>query len=210
MKVKTFSVGQLCTNCYIISSEQSAVIIDPGFMTEKLRQQVEQNSNIIKGILLTHGHVDHISAVAQVKELTDAPIAIHKADSEALFDAEKSLCTMLNDMYSQPNLSQQPEILLEGGETLKFGDIEVKVIHTPGHTDGGVCFLIDNLLFSGDTLFCGSIGRTDFPTGDYNKMMKSLHELSALDNDYFVYPGHGTPTTLENEKRNNPYMVNNI
>ena len=210
MKVKTYEVGSLSANCYIVSTEQSAVVIDPGFMIEKFLEQITQNKEKIKGILLTHGHIDHISAVMQVKELTGAPIAIHKADSKGLFDANISLCNMMNGMYVQPKVDKQPEILLEGGETLEFGDIEIKVIHTPGHTDSGVCFLIENLLFTGDTLFAGNIGRTDFPTGDYNKMKESLHKLAALDKDYFVYPGHGIPTTLEKEKSNNPYMVDNI
>jgi len=210
MKVKTYAVGPLCANCYFVSSEQSAVVIDPGFLTDKVRTQVTDNKEIIKGILLTHGHADHISAVRQVKELTGAPIAIHKADSGALFDGDKSLCNMMDGMYIQPKGDKQPEILLEGGETLKFGDILCQVIHTPGHTDGGVCFIIENMLFSGDTLFCGSIGRTDLPGGDYNKMKESILKLSALEKDYFVYPGHGMPSTLQREKTNNPYMVKNI
>lgn len=210
MKVKTYGGGALGTNCYIVSTEQSAVVIDPGFLTDGLRTQINESKGIIKGILLTHGHADHISAAAEVKEITGAPVAIHKSDSAALHNPDISLCTMMDGMYEVPKPIKQPEILLEGGETLNFDDIEVKVIYTPGHTIGGVCFLIDNMLFSGDTLFSGTVGRTDLPTGDYNMIKKSMDVLSALDNDLFVYPGHGTPSTIQREKTNNPYMVKDI
>ena len=201
MNIITERQGPLGGNCYMLSSQTGAIIIDPSAVTETLENFIRENAGKQMLILATHRHFDHVSAVAATRTLSGAAVAIHPDDACGL---ESSVDSMGIDfgIYHEP---VTPDILLSDGQVLTVGDITVRVIHTPGHTIGSCSFLIENALFSGDTLFCQSVGRTDFPTGDTGALMQSLGRLFALDCDYTVYPGHEQPTTLYYEKSYNPF-----
>jgi len=200
MQVTTVQVGELQTNCYILTAGNDAVVIDPGAEGERLFQLLGDRN--LLAILLTHGHADHIAALNPLREPTGAPVYIHADDAEMLTDSQANLSWMMSIFTTQP-----ADQLLTDGQELAFGDISLRVIHTPGHTRGGVCFDdgVDNL-FVGDTLFCESIGRTDFPGGDMNSLCTSVKEKLFPLGDRSVYPGHGPVTTLAHERRNNPFL----
>ena len=154
----------------------------------------------------THGHFDHILFDEQIRAKFNIPLAVHKADAEMLSNPFQ------NGSYSFLNKSlsiEKPEILFSDGQIIKLSFAQFKVIHTPGHTEGGICLLFDGFILTGDTLFAGSIGRTDFPNGDYRKMLDSLEKLKKLPLKTVVYPGHGSITTIANELRRNPFFNGN-
>lgn len=193
------------TNCYFTVDENSreALVIDPGGDFEKLKDAVvSKNLKIVK-ILLTHAHFDHILALESMRELTGAPLLIHRDDADLLCDPEKNLMLRFSGEDKTP---KPAEILLSDGDAVTFGSCSLKVMHTPGHTPGSICLISEDTIISGDTLFRESIGRYDFPGGDYSVLMSSLEKLKALDFDYRVLPGHGASTHLQYEKENNLYL----
>lgn len=202
MEIKTISVGWNATNCYIIFDRNTceASVIDPGGDAERILDFINKNNLKVKNIFLTHGHFDHILGVQQVKEATGARVVIHEADAICLRDTHASL---YNSLMPEPFRVAKPDVLLKGGERTIIGGVEMLFVHTPGHSPGSMCFFISNVLFSGDTLFADTIGRSDFPTSDPSLLAASLRDLYALNRDFVVYPGHGEPTSLVYEKAHN-------
>jgi len=198
MQIQTFNVGMLSTNCYVVNCPETkeAIIIDPGFdasyEAEQIISYVDKNTLKVKFIVNTHGHADHISGDAVLKRKYGVPICIHTFDVLCL--------NVLGEVISPAN------ILLEDGGLLKFGQMTLKVMHTPGHTPGGISLVGENLVFTGDTLFAGGIGRTDFAGGSDREMRLSLKKLLCLPDNYVVYPGHGFVSTIGEEKRVNPFL----
>ena len=198
MEVKVLQVGPIGTNCYILEDEKAhaAAIIDPGDEAGRILQVIEDDGVDVKYILLTHGHYDHTTAVPQLhKALPQAEIYIHKADA--------------NGAGSQlfPLTGQIPDLkFYDEGDTLALGDMTIQVLHTPGHSKGSVTLKVGDVLFCGDTLFAGSCGRTDLAGGSYAEIMASLKKLGQLPGDYHVCPGHDVTSTLERERRSNPFL----
>jgi len=204
--IKSAEIGMIKTNCYLLTDEQTgdSAVIDPASPGRGLNEFIAGIApEKIKYIILTHRHFDHVLGVRELKQTTGAQIAIHRLDGDALFDPAVSL-SRRTEAKGQPPL--HADILLEDGMALTLGGHTLEIIHTPGHTAGGVTIRCGDMLFTGDTLFRGDCGRTDLPTGDYGAIMRSLQKLKALPGDYKVYPGHGPASTLEWERRNNTYM----
>lgn len=202
MKIDTVLLGSFQVNCYLISTDKSAIVIDPGFNSSYVEDFLLKNADKERMILLTHAHFDHIGGALQLKEKTGVKIAIGRIDEPSLSDENYNLSTLFN-AYIKPF---NADILLDDGEITKIGDITLKTIHTPGHTKGSVGYLIENNLFSGDTLFNLSVGRTDFPGGNTKQLLNSVKKLFALDDNTKVFSGHGATTTIGYEKINNPYI----
>ena len=206
MSVKRISVGELGTNCYIYCDDATGrcAIIDPGDFDDYLRTAIEKyGCDKFDYILLTHCHFDHAGGVSAVKELTGAKIAIFISDAPGLRDMFVNLSapfTGRGEVYPKPDME------LVDRETIKVGETEFTVMHTPGHTVGSCCFITDGVIFSGDTLFRMSAGRTDFPGGSVSELRHSLQRLAELEGDYQVYPGHEDMTTLSFERKYNMYM----
>ncbi len=204
MIIKLLVVGPLASNCYIVGDEatKEGVIVDPADEAEIILQSVAEFGLTIRSIILTHGHPDHIAALKEVKEATGAEIAVHTSDSE--YHRQQALALTFG--FRCPSLPP-PDRLLKDGDSLDIGELHFKVIHTPGHTPGGICLLGHGVLFSGDTLFNYGIGRYDLPGGDYAQLMNSLQAtLMALPDETIVYPGHGPKTTIGAERRDNPLL----
>ena len=207
MNIETLVVGPLETNCYILSDPVSreAVVIDAGDDGDSIWQWIQQKQLQVKYILNTHGHFDHIQANDSLRDKTGAPLAIHADDAELLLAPEK-VCA---GMYMQVNGCREPEILLHNGDVISFGPYQLRVIYTPGHSRGGCCFyeVAEKVCFTGDTLFRGSIGRTDLYGGDYALLLKSVRErLQLLADDTVIYPCHGPESVMAFERKNNPYL----
>jgi glyoxylase-like metal-dependent hydrolase (beta-lactamase superfamily II) len=202
--IKTLVVGPFASNCYIVGSESTkeGMIVDPGAEAETILESVKELGLEIKLIVLTHGHIDHIGALKNVKEATGAEMAVHTDDAKTLHD--RSLSSVFGPSYQAP---PPPDRLLKGGDSLDFGDMRFLVLHTPGHSPGGICLLGNGVVFSGDTLFNYGIGRYDLPGGNYDQLMSSLHtKLMVLPDDTIVYPGHGPDTTIGTERQANPFL----
>ena len=191
-------------NTYVVGDENTnkCIVVDPGAHFVDIMDVVKKRNLIIEYIVLTHGHGDHISNVLKIKESTNAKIVAHEAEKEILLDKRKNLSASL----PSNTVEFDADIYVKDNDTLKVGDMKLKFIHTPGHTPGSMCIKIDNHMLTGDTLFAGSIGRTDFYGGDYKKMEKSLKRLKNQDDNITIYPGHGPNTTLKTEKMTNPFM----
>ncbi|MBR5191248.1 MAG: MBL fold metallo-hydrolase [Clostridia bacterium] len=193
------------TNTYIVTDEATGetLVVDPSLPEEALVQKLEGKN--IKYILLTHGHYDHLGGVNFVKEKTGAKVVIHKEDLEMLLDGNKN---EYYSKYTSPMPPMSADILVEDGSEIPFGNTKIKVLHTPGHTKGGVCYIFndDRVMFSGDTLFRLTAGRTDLYGGDARTELMSLAKIGELDGDYQVYPGHDRATTLDFERQYNRYM----
>ena len=201
MFLKRFIVGQLDTNCYLIACEESkkAAIIDPGSKEEieEILNVLKKNDFILKYIINTHGHNDHIGGNGELKLNTSAKLLIHELDAEMLMDANKNLSFFLGEEVISPPADQ----FLKEGDEISFGLIRLRIIHTPGHTAGGICLISSDVVFTGDTLFTQGIGRTDLPGGSYNDIQKSIQDkLFKLDNCKKIYPGHGPSSTIGKEK----------
>jgi len=202
MKILTYRLGMLGTNCYLAYDEKSkkACLIDPAVYDAKIADVIFTKNLALENIVLTHGHIDHIHGANAFKEKTGAKIAAHELEVEYLENLEKSM-NIREKVYA--------DIMLKENDILTFGDISFRVIHTPGHTKGSCCLVCENekVMFSGDTLFRGSIGRYDLYGGSYAKLMESLQKLKSIRGNYKVYPGHGDNTALDNEIANNPYFM---
>ena len=202
--IYSIKVGQLEVNCVIAvcPDTSEAVIFDPGDETEKISGYIEEKGFHPVMILNTHCHYDHIGAVEDLRKKYNIKFYIHEAEKEYSIDPEKNYSVM-----SDKKISIIPDALFREGEILKFGNKQLKVIHTPGHTLGGCCFLIDNVLISGDTLFAGSVGRTDLYGGDTDTIINSVtKKLLTLPENTLVIPGHDRITSIGQEKLFNPYF----
>ena len=204
MIVDKLELGPFATNCYIVGSESNreGMIVDPADKAKEILKKVEDLQLDIKLITLTHGHIDHIGALKKIKEATGAEVAIHGDDAKSL---RNQLMRMLfGFFYPTP---PPPDRVLKDGDSIEVGDLHFSVLHTPGHTPGGICLLGEGVVFSGDTLFNHSVGRTDLPGGSYNKLMNSIQtRLMTLPDETIVYPGHGPETTIGAERKGNPYL----
>jgi glyoxylase-like metal-dependent hydrolase (beta-lactamase superfamily II) len=207
LKVRMLVVGPVATNCYIVRCEETgeAVVIDPGDEGERILRAVREEGVKVRYVVNTHGHIDHIGANDVVRKTLKVPLLIHKLDAEAL---EKPELNLSGFFWSELRASK-PSRILEDGDEIAFGEIRLKVLHTPGHTPGSICLLSRDAVFTGDTLFAGSVGRTDLPGGSFKKLVYSLkHRITLLPDSLKVYPGHGPETLLGYEKRVNPYLRN--
>ncbi len=210
MLIIPLTVGYLFTNCYLVACEETldALVIDPGFNNEgsKVLNEVARRNLRVKYIVNTHGHVDHISGNARVKEATGARIAVHHADAEMLREPLKNLSTPFLGLTV---VSPPPDLTLQDGGKIKVGFLEFEVVHTPGHTPGSISLYCrdEKVVFTGDTLFAGSIGRTDLPGASHERLIRSIREkLLIMPDDTVVYPGHGDRTTIGRERMWNPFI----
>ena len=201
-------VGALEVNCYIVWDRATldGVIIDPGADADEIEAAVKENGLKVRCVLNTHGHFDHVGADAAMKAAFGAPVAIHPDDAPLMADAHE------HGIFFGVETPKQaaPDILLEDGQSVEFGPLKFKVIHTPGHTRGGVCLYLEGAkaLFTGDTLFAGSVGRTDFEGGSMDELMSSIsRKLLSLDDKVMVLPGHGPSSTIGEERMTNPYLA---
>jgi hydroxyacylglutathione hydrolase len=204
--VACVTVGMFQENCYLYACPHTreAVIIDPGDEPEQIIETIQKLKLVPKYIINTHGHIDHISAIDAVSQVYPVPLAIHPADVHMYTDGRMA------SFFGRkaPLVQRKPDILLKEGDHITFGTLTLEVLHTPGHTAGGVCLVSDaTCVFSGDTLFYRSIGRTDLEGGNYEQLITSIRQkLYTLDDDLVVFPGHGQPTTILEEKHENPFV----
>lgn len=199
MKVSVMQVGPIGTNCYFLQDEESGLmaIIDPGDDWERILHQVKKAEGEVKYILLTHGHYDHTTAVPDlVKALPGVQVYIHQADANGAGSQLFPLASQVKDLNNY-----------DEGDTLPLGSLTIEVLHTPGHSKGSVTLKVGDVLFTGDTLFCGSCGRTDLRGGSYEEIMASLKRLGELEGDFHVCPGHDRTSTLERERKYNPFLL---
>jgi len=202
-------VGSLATNCYIVGDPETkkGIIIDPGGDAQRIMDAVKREGLEIVCIVDTHGHVDHVLANEVVKELTGAPIAIHPADAPMLTDPKKGF-GMFAMFFGGLRGGPPADVLLNDGDEVRFGNQSLRVVHTPGHSQGSISLVGDGVVFSGDALFQGSIGRTDFPGGDHRQLVDSIRRhILTLPDDAVVYSGHGPATTVGDERRYNPFLA---
>ena len=194
IQIHTMPLGSYQTNCYLIYEEgsQSCVVIDPGYESQQILLEAKRLGKTIEAILLTHGHFDHVGAVRQIAADTDC--SVYVCADELTIPARLSA----GPIYHTHTYGE--------GDVLNLAGLSLKVMHTPGHSVGSVCLVCQNHIFSGDTLFAGTCGRTDLPGGSWTQIVASLKRLSAIRGDYQVHPGHGESTTLEEERQFNPYM----
>ncbi|MEW6082344.1 MAG: MBL fold metallo-hydrolase [Bacillota bacterium] len=206
MKLDMVAVGAFQANCYILGCERTkeGLVIDPGSEPKRILDMVARMGLRVTTIVNTHAHVDHIGANLEVKNATGADLLIHEADEPYTKSSLKNL-TLLSPFSAKPG---QPDRLLKEGDSVLVGqEISLEVIHTPGHTPGGICLYGDGILFTGDTLFSGSIGRTDLPGGNLETLIASIREkLLILPEDTLVYPGHGPSSTIGDERSSNPFL----
>jgi glyoxylase-like metal-dependent hydrolase (beta-lactamase superfamily II) len=206
MFLDTLVVGPLQENSYVVACEETkeAVIIDPGAEAERIYRVVTFHGFTLKCVMNTHGHIDHVGGVADIIEKTGVPFMMHKDDMFLIEGIEDDPLQIYLPVKAPPT----PDKFLNDGDRISVGNLEFLVIHTPGHTPGGVCFLTGSTLFSGDTLFSNSVGRTDLPGGSHEQLLTSIRQkLLALDDSVRVYSGHGPATTIGSERRFNPFLI---
>ena len=210
MKIDRFILGDFETNCYVVRADESAgdcMVIDPGFDVEQVVEfLVEQKLNPV-AVILTHGHVDHIVGLDLLRrQFPGVQVHIHRLDAQMLANAAANLSTFVEKPYT----AKAADVLLEDGQTIDQAGIRLEVLHTPGHTPGGICLYArqDGLVFVGDTLFADSVGRTDFPGGDMGQLIRGIKaKLLTLPDNTVVYPGHGMRSTIGRERRANPFLI---
>ena len=210
MKIDTFVLGDFQTNCYCVRKDDTAsdcLIIDPGLGAEPLVQQVQQHDYTPTDILLTHGHADHLGGVEALRESwPDVTVAIHSDDAGMLSDPTLNLSLMAGSMVQ----ARPADVILDAAATTyQAAGLRFQVLHTPGHTPGGICLYNadEDVLFCGDTIFAGSVGRSDFPGGSHEQLIEAIQKkLLILPEETTVYPGHGPATTIGNEKQYNPFL----
>ena len=199
MKVKVMQVGPIGTNCYILEDDTTgkAAVIDPGDEAGRILKVLEEDKVEVEYILLTHGHYDHTTAVPELaRTFPQAAIYIHKADANG---AGSQLFPLAGQVEGLKYYDE--------GDTLPLGSLTIQVLHTPGHSPGSVTLKVEDVLFTGDTLFCGSMGRTDLGGGSYEQIMASLKRLGRLEGDFHVCPGHDRTSTLDRERKYNPFLL---
>ncbi len=202
LNIEKYKVGPLETNCYFITDADTkkSAIIDPGGISSELDKRIKAiGKENIEYILMTHGHFDHIRKAMRYKELTGAKLMIGVNEKEFTKDRHLNLCRIEMPAFDV-------DLLLNDGDIIELGNTKIKVLNTPGHTIGGVCFITGDSIFSGDTIMKGTIGRCDLETGNITQMMDSVSKIVQLSGEYNIYPGHGEETTLNNEKKNNIYF----
>ena len=200
MEIKTFEAGPLSANNYLLTDGDEAVLIDCSEVSQKVLDEL--NGKTLKYILLTHGHFDHVLGINGMREKTGAKVLVHEADVDRIKESSDIMRSF--GVFSSNLQEQKADEFLTEGQVIKFGNTEIKVIFTPGHTQGGVCYIVDDKLFSGDTLFRGSCGRCDLPGGNFHQIKESINNiLFKLDDNTTVYPGHGETTTIGYEKKFN-------
>ena len=200
------TLGMVATNCYLIINKETkeALLIDPADNALRISNVIEENVCTLKAILLTHGHFDHIMALNELKKRYNVPVYAHEEEEDVLKQSSLNMSGMIGQIYTT-----QADIYVKDGEHLKLAGLDIIVLHTPGHTKGGVCYYLpeEKVLMSGDTLFHCSIGRTDFPTGSMSQLVRSVKEqLFVLPDDVQVYPGHDSVTSIGYEKQYNPFF----
>lgn len=208
MEIKTYTVTPIETNCILLKDKATnkMAVVDPGDKSDKLIDEIIKiGKNNLEYILLTHGHYDHIGYAKQLAEMFNCKIVIGEKEKEFLFNGDLNLSSKAFRAEIEPF---KADILLKDNETINLGETEIQFIHTPGHTIGGGCYIFNNIIIAGDTLFYESIGRIDLPTGSGDMMLNSLERLYNLKGNYKVYPGHGPSTTLDHERQFNSYMKN--
>ena len=206
MKIEKFSLGILGANCYLLINEETkdTVVVDPGGHSKKFTAYIEEEKLNLVAILLTHGHFDHITAVEAVKEKYHIPVYACRQEEEMLREPVMNMTC-----HYEKSCSIVPDVFLDDLDVFRTAGFSIQIIHTPGHTKGSCCYYLkdEGVLFSGDTLFCGSVGRTDFPGGSASDIVRSLHKLlDSLPEETEVYPGHDVSTTIGYEKRYNPFV----
>lgn len=206
MRIKTIVTGIISTNCYIVSNEETreAIIIDPGYCSKSLKEYLLDEKLSVKAILLTHGHFDHILGLDGLLEMYDIPVYVHEEEKRLIEDAVLNQSKTYTDGYTFTRA-----IYVKNEEVLNLIGYSFRVIYTPGHTKGSVCYYVkdEDVLFSGDTLFYASVGRTDFPTGNTSELICSIREkLMCLPDDTIVYPGHMGATSIGYERQQNPFI----
>lgn len=203
MRIKKLEVGPIETNCYILTSSGKAVVIDPGDEPERILETIEEEKAELEYIIYTHAHYDHISGSGPLKEKTRAKVCIGASEKRVFEDPSLSFKVLAGG--SPP--AAPPDILLKEGDIIKSGDIELKVLDTPGHTPGGISLLSGKYVFTGDALFAGSVGRTDFPQSSHEALIRGIEKrLLTLDDEVEVFPGHGPSTNIGRERRLNPFL----
>ena len=206
MILKGIEISTMAVNCYIVGCEETreVAVIDPGGNPKAILNLLKQDNLTAKYIINTHGHIDHIGANRSVKDATGAKILIHKDDAKMLVNPASNFSFLMGTKVTSPAADE----LIDEGDVIKLGNtVELEVIHTPGHSPGGICLKTGNVIFVGDTLFQGSIGRTDFPGGSHTMLIKMIKEkLLCYDDEIVCYPGHGPATTIGFERKNNPFL----
>jgi glyoxylase-like metal-dependent hydrolase (beta-lactamase superfamily II) len=206
MIITSLPTGPLEVNCYLVGCEKTgkAAVIDPGGNVNSILELLRQHDLTLAMVINTHGHFDHIGANRSLLEKTGCELLIHQDDAPLLQRAAEHAALFGLSTSRSP----EPTRLLKDGDTIELGDLTFKVIHTPGHSPGGICLHVDDCLFVGDTLFCGSIGRTDLPGGNHQQLINNIkNKLLGLADETKVYPGHGPATTIGHEKRHNPFLA---
>ncbi len=205
IQYKTLVAGSLQVNCYILFDDESreAFVIDPSGGADQIFYFLQDEKLTLKGILMTHGHGDHHEGLSALKALVDAPVYLHASD---VYMAEDATINLSNQLYG-PDSEFTPDVKLQDGMKLTLGQFVIRVIHTPGHTKGGVCYLTEGILFTGDTLFNGSVGRADLDGGDFEQLIKSIkNQLMKLADEVVVCPGHGPESSIGRERVRNPFL----
>jgi len=203
MILKCIPTGMFASNCYVFGDNGEGVIIDPGAGEKDIMDVVEKTGLKIKYIILTHGHLDHICTVDKVRDKTGAKVLVHESDAAALTDSRLNGSAAFGMAVAYGSADEY----LKDGDILDVGGLKLEIIHTPGHTSGGICVKVGNSIFTGDTLFRLSIGRTDLGDGDYGLIINSIkNRLMTLEDDTIVYSGHGTSSTIGYERKHNPFI----
>lgn len=212
MKINHYVVGPVQTNCYVVINEENkeCLIIDPGASAKQLAELIRKDELTPVAVLLTHGHFDHAGGAEDLAKEFDIKIYAHEAERDTLGNPQKNVSWMVG-----ASESYRADVFLKDEEVITLAGFDIKVLHTPGHTEGGCCYYVadEDVVFTGDTLFAQSVGRTDFPGGSMSQIVRSvqdkllsLNEAGNLETDIMVYPGHNDPTTIETERMNNPYL----
>ena len=212
MKINHYVVGPVQTNCYVVINEENkeCLIIDPGASAKQLAELIRKDELTPVAVLLTHGHFDHAGGAEDLAKEFDIKIYAHEAERDTLGNPQKNVSWMVG-----ASESYRADVFLKDEDVITLAGFDIKVLHTPGHTEGGCCYYVadEDVVFTGDTLFAQSVGRTDFPGGSMSQIVRSvqdkllsLNEADNLETDIMVYPGHGDPTTIETERMNNPYL----
>ncbi|NLC68342.1 MAG: MBL fold metallo-hydrolase [Clostridiaceae bacterium] len=202
MILKRLPTGMFASNCYIIGENKKGVVIDPGAKSVDILEAAKQVNLDVEYIILTHAHIDHIISMDEIREMTKAKVLVHEEDAKFLVDSWYNA----SKLFGIEKVFNPADVLLKDNDILDIDGLKLEIIHTPGHTPGSICIKAGNSLFTGDTLFRMSVGRTDLGLGDYGRLMNSIKRLMALDDEAMVYPGHGTATTIGYERKNNPFV----